>query len=136
MPVFLLFSLTLHIDLTDFSMSKDLFRTIDRAIRHERLYADADLMRENVLERFNIGRHRLNSLLNTYAGGKTFPQYINAIRMEVAYDLLTYHPEMTIADVAREVGFSAPNLREQFKRCYGITPAEYRAGLIADSEDI
>jgi AraC-like DNA-binding protein len=117
-------------------MSKDLFRTIDRAIRHERLYADADLMRENVLERFNIGRHRLNSLLNTYAGGMTFPQYINAIRMEVAYDLLTYHPEMTIADVAREVGFSAPNLREQFKRCYGITPAEYRAGLIADSEDI
>jgi AraC-like DNA-binding protein len=50
--------------------------------------------------------------------------------MEVAYDLLTNRPEMSIADVAREVGFTAPNLREQFKRCYGITPAEYRAGLI------
>ena len=49
----------------------------------------------------------------------------------VAYDLLTYHPEMTITDVAREVGFTAPNLREQFKRCYRITPAEYRAGLVS-----
>ena len=46
------------------------------------------------------------------------------------------HPEMTITDVAREVGFTAPNLREQFKRCYGITPAEYRAGLQKDSGDI
>ena len=42
---------------------------------------------------------------------------------------------MTITDVAREVGFTAPNLREQFKRCYGITPAEYRAGLIVNDEE-
>ena len=82
------------------------------------------------LNRFGIGRHRLNDQLNTFADGMSFPQYINSIRMEVAYDLLTNRPEMSIADVAREVGFTAPNLREQFKRCYGITPAEYRAGLI------
>ena len=42
---------------------------------------------------------------------------------------------MTITDVAREVGFTAPNLREQFKRCYGITPVEYRAGLIVNDEE-
>ena len=68
----------------------------------------------------------------------SFPQYINSIRMEVAYDLLTNHPEMTIADIAREVGFTAPNLRLQFKRCYGVNPAEYRAGLVTtdDEEDI
>ena len=92
-------------------------------------------MRDDVMKRFGISRHRLNDLLNAHAGGMTFPQYINAIRIEVAYELLTYHPEMTITEVAREVGFTAPNLREQFKRCYGITPAEYRAGLITDSED-
>ena len=120
-------------------MDKDLFKNVDSIIRNERLYAQVNLMREDVMQRFGIGRHRLNDLLNNFAGGMTFPQYINAIRMEVAYDLLTNHPEMTIADVAVEVGFSAPNLREQFKRCYGITPAEYRAGLIADDgleEDI
>ena len=110
-------------------MDKKLFKSIDATIRAERLYADVNLMREDIMQRFGIGRHRLNNLLNNHTNGMTFPQYINAIRMEVAYDLLTGHPEMTITDVARHVGFTAPNLREQFKRCYGITPAEYRAGL-------
>ena len=116
-------------------MSQDLFKTINATIRKERLYADIDLMREDIMERFGIGRHRLNDLLSTYANGMSFPQYINAIRMEEAYDLLTNHPEMTITEVARQVGFTAPNLREQFKRCYGITPAEYRAGLAPDADD-
>jgi AraC-like DNA-binding protein len=116
------------------AMDKELFKTIDTIIRKERLYAHVNLMREDIMNRFGIGRHRLNDQLNTFADGMSFPQYINSIRMEVAYDLLTNHSEMSIADVAREVGFTAPNLREQFKRCYGITPAEYRAGLIAPED--
>ena len=89
-------------------MSQDLFKTINATIRKERLYADIDLMREDIAKRFGIGRHRLNDLLSTYADGMSFPQYINAIRMEEAYILLTDHPEMTIAEVARQVGFTAP----------------------------
>ena len=117
-------------------MDKDLFKTINSIIRNERLYAQVNLMREDIMERFGIGRHHLNNQLNAFADGMSFPQYINSIRMEVAYDLLTNHPEKNITDVAREVGFTAPNFREQFKRCYGITPAEYRAGLtIADGSD-
>ena len=115
-------------------MKKDLFKTIDTVIRQERLYAQVNLMREDIMQRFGIGRHSLNNQLNAFADGMSFPQYINSIRMEVAYDLLTNHPEMTITDVAREVGFTAPNFREQFKRCYGVTPAEYRAGLVIDDD--
>jgi AraC-like DNA-binding protein len=116
-------------------MDKDLFKTMDSIIRNERLYAQVNLLREDIMRRFNIGRHHLNDQLNTFADGMSFPQYINSIRMEVAYDLLTNHPEMTITDVASEVGFSAPNLREQFKRCYGISPAEYRATLIPSDDE-
>ena len=115
-------------------MDKDLFKTIDKIIREERLYAQVNLMREDIMERFGIGRHRLNDQMNAFADGMSFPQYINSIRMEIAYDLLTNHPEMKITEIAREVGFTAPNLREQFKRCYGITPAEYRAGLAIDDD--
>lgn len=115
-------------------MDKDLFKTIDKIIREERLYAQVNLMREDIIERFGIGRHRLNDQLNAFADGMSFPQYINSIRMEIAYDLLTNRPEMKITEIAREVGFTAPNLREQFKRCYGITPAEYRAGLAIDDD--
>ena len=116
-------------------MSQDLFKAINATIREERLYADIDLMREDIMKRFGIGRHRLNDLLSTYANGMSFPQYINALRMEEAYALLTDHPEKTITEVARQVGFTAPNLREQFKRCYGVTPAEYRASLISEPDD-
>ena len=115
-------------------MDKDLFKTIDKIIREERLYAQVNLMREDIMEHFGIGRHRLNDQLNAFADGMSFPQYINSIRMEIAYDLLTNRPEMKITEIAREVGFTAPNLREQFKRCYGITPAEYRAGLDVDDD--
>lgn len=115
-------------------MDKDLFKTIDKIIREEHLYAQVNLMREDIMERFGIGRHRLNDQLNAFADGMSFPQYINSIRMEIAYDLLTNRPEMKITEIAREVGFTAPNLREQFKRCYGITPAEYRAGLAIDDD--
>ena len=116
-------------------MDKDLFKTIDTVIREEHLYAKANLMREDIMKRFNIGRHHLNDQLNTFADGMSFPQYINSIRMEIVYDMLTNHPEMRISDIAQEVGFTAPNLREQFKRCYGITPAEYRAGLDATDDE-
>ena len=46
--------------------------------------------------------------------------------------MLRDEPDKAIADIAQEVGFTAPNLREQFKRCYGVTPVEYRAGLVED----
>jgi AraC-like DNA-binding protein len=111
-------------------MTKTLFQTIDQTIRSERLYAKIDLMREHVMERFRISRHRLNALLRLNTDSSSFPQYINAIRLEEAYDLLTNHPKMTITEVAHKVGFTAPNLREQFKRRYGMTPSEYREGGI------
>lgn len=81
-------------------MDKDLFKTIDSIIRNERLYAQVNLMREDIMKRFGIGRHHLNNQLNAFADGMSFPQYINSIRMEVAYDLLTNHPEKNITDVA------------------------------------
>ena len=110
-------------------MSKDLFKKIDSTIRSERLYANLSLMREDVIKRFGIHRHRLNDLLNQYAGGMSFPQYINNIRVEEAYGLIARHPEMSIAQIALAVVFTPSNLREQFKRRYGMTPTEYRTHL-------
>ena len=110
-------------------MCKELFERIDSVIRSERLYANVDLMREDVMRRFGISRHHLNDLLNQHAGGLSFPQYINDIRVKEAYELISHHPEMSIAEIAFEVGFTAPNLRDQFKRHYGMTPMKYRMHL-------
>ena len=111
---------------TDDNADADFFSTIDAAIRSERLYSDLTLQRQDICDRFGIRRHTLNNLLSTYANGQTFPQYVNSLRMEEAVILLRDHPEMTLADIAATVGFTPANLREKFKRQYGMTPAEYQ----------
>ncbi len=102
------------------------FSEIDTAIRNERLYADAGLQRQDICDRFGISRHTLNDLLAEHADGLSFPQYINTIRLDEALRMLRDEPEKTVAAIATEVGFSSANLREQFKRKYGMTPVEYR----------
>ena len=106
-----------------------LFHTIDSTIRIERLYADITLQRQDVCERFDIRRHALNDLLSAYAGGCSFTQYINAIRMEEAVKLLRDCPDMTLTAIAATVGFTPANLREKFKRQFGMTPGEYRQNI-------
>ena len=104
----------------------ELFEHIDATIRHDRLYANVGLQRQDICDRFNINRHTLNDLLAEHADGLSFPQYVNTIRLEEALCLLREKPDMTISDIAAEVGFTPANFREQFKRKYGITPIEYQ----------
>ena len=103
-----------------------IFNEIDAAIRSERLYTNIGLQRQDICDRFGISRHTLNDLLTEHAGGLSFPQYINDIRLEEVIRLLRNEPAKTVSTIANEVGFSPANLREQFKRKYGITPADYR----------
>lgn len=105
------------------------FSDIDSAIRTERLYTNMGLQRQDICDRFNISRHALNDLLAEHTGGLSFPQYVNIIRLDEALRQLRDEPAKTISAIASEVGFTPANLREQFKRKYGITPAEYRQNL-------
>jgi AraC-like DNA-binding protein len=107
----------------------ELFEHIDTAIRTERLYANVGLQRQDICDRFNISRHTLNDLLARHADGQSFPQYVNTIRLEEVLYLLRDEPAKTISAIATEVGFTPANLREQFKRKYGMTPGEYRQNL-------
>lgn len=114
---------------SDDRSNADLFAAIDATIRSERLYANVTLQRQDVCDRFGIRRHTLNSLLSTYSKGQSFTQYVNAIRMEKAVSLLRDSPDMTLTAIAAAVGFTPANLRDKFKRLYGMTPAEYRQNM-------
>ena len=106
--------------------NSDLFYDIDTAIRNEQLYKNVNLQRQDICDRFSISRHTLNDLLAEHTNGLSFPQYVNNIRLEVALRLLRDEPTKTVSAIATEVGFTPANLREQFKRKYGMTPADYR----------
>ncbi len=107
----------------------ELFARIDGAIKSENLYANKYLQRQDIIDRFGLSRHNLNNLLNTFADGQSFPSYINSIRLTEAKKLLKNKTDMNISAVAEAVGFSPANLRDQFKRRFGLTPAEYRQSL-------
>ena len=109
--------------------SIDMFNEIDAAIRGEQLYVNAALQRQDICNRFGIRRQVLNELLSRHANGLTFPQYINTIRLDESLRLLRDEPQMSIAAIARAVGFTPANLRNKFKRKYGVTPKEYRLNL-------
>ena len=110
----------------DKNESADLFHDIDTAIRSERLYKNVNLQRQDICDRFGISRHTLNNLLAEHADGLSFPQYVNNIRLKEALRLLRHETTMTVSAIATEVGFTPANLREQFKRKYGMTPVDYR----------
>lgn len=109
-----------------------LFRTIDHCIRSERLYANANIQRQDICDHFNLRREVLNQLLTTHAGGQSFPNYINGIRLSEACRLLRDEPAKTVVAIADEVGLSPRYLRRLFFEQYGVTPTEYRAGLPND----
>lgn len=108
---------------------RTLFERIDGTIRKEKLYTNAKLQRQNIVERFNINRHALNDLLSAYAGGMSFTAYINNLRLQDAIHLLHEKPELSISDIAEAVGFTPATFREQFKCQYGMTPTEYRQNI-------
>lgn len=107
----------------------ELFGLIDGIIRQERLYADESLQRQDILDRFDISRRTLNDLLAVHADGQSFTAYINAMRLEDAVRLLREQPEMSLTDIAENVGFTPSTFRDQFKRQFGMTPTEYRQNL-------
>ena len=108
---------------------ESLFPVIDATIRTERLYANQHLQRQDVCDRCGISRHQLNSLMVRHTGGLSFPQYVNAIRLQEALELLRDKPDMTNTAIAAAVGFTLSNFRQQFKKKYGMTPQEYRQNM-------
>lgn len=106
--------------------SQVLFQEIDNAIRSERLYANASLQRQDILDRWNLRRQTLNDLMAIYADGDSFPSYINKIRLDEAVEMLRESPALTIGEIAESVGFTMANFRIQFKQRYGMTPVEFR----------
>ena len=108
------------------SEQESLFRTIDSRIREERLYANINFQRQDVLDKFGISRATLNLLLNTYADGQSFPVYINKIRLEEACDILEKDDQKNISDIAVEVGLAPHNFYRLFQQHFGQTPVQYR----------
>jgi len=92
-------------------------------------YADPDLSSESVAAECGISKRYLQTLLA--GSGTSFVQELNATRLDRASDLLT-DPRargLSIAEIAFRTGFLDPGyFTRLFRKRFGITPREWRAG--------
>ncbi|MDT8860194.1 response regulator [Alkalihalobacillus sp. MEB130] len=86
-------------------------------------YRDLSMM--DVTDRFNISVSHFSLLFKKHTG-QTFVNYLNAVRINKAKELLTEN-DLKIYEIAEMVGFiSPPHFNRVFKQINGYSPKEYR----------
>ena len=59
--------------------------------------------------------------------GEKFIDYLSALRMEAAADILTGNSNLSVLDVCNMVGYNHLGyFYKKFKKHYGLTPMEYK----------
>lgn len=104
-----------------------LARQILRRIESD--YSDPELSQERVAAASGISKRYLQALLA--GSGTSFVQELNATRLDRASDILLDHRAagLSIAEVAYRSGFLDPGyFARQFRKRFGISPSEWRAG--------
>ena len=105
------------------------FKEADKRIMKERLFANPDFGRDDLMRLLGVDKNTLPTLLQNYTGTNV-PGYINIKRMEYAVSLIKEHPEYTLGAIAEACGIKSPaTFIRNFKAAYDMTPSEYRQQL-------
>jgi len=96
-----------------------------------RNYQDARL--DETARQFGYSSAYLSRMIKRYTG-KTFSAIVADVRMQKAWELLR-DTDMSVSRIAQEVGcFDASHFGKKFRKKFGITPAQCRAGEEAVGE--
>ncbi|GFZ97140.1 putative two-component response regulator [Paenibacillus marchantiophytorum] len=103
-------------------------KLIQEMILSMRERLDQALTLKEEADRIEFSPNYLGQLFKE-ATGQTFHEYLVALRMEKAGELLR-NPKLRIYEVADQVGYRyMPYFSKQFKETYRMTPVEFRNGL-------
>ncbi|MEM9496029.1 MAG: helix-turn-helix domain-containing protein [Pseudomonadota bacterium] len=92
----------------------------------EQLFLDPDLTLKDLAARTGATPRELSEAING-AGGKSFFEFVNAMRVDHAKKLLQEKPPKRILDVAYASGFNSKTaFYDAFKRAVGQTPSGFR----------
>ncbi len=105
---------------------KNIIGRMEAAMKQERAYAVEGITIKSMAAELEITVHQLSEILNRYTG-KNFNSYINCYRIEEAKRLLIEQPDMSIIDIAGEVGFSSSSMFSTiFSKNEGVSPRDFR----------
>ena len=90
-------------------------------------YADPNLMLQDVADEVHVSQSHFSTLFSQETG-LTFTQYLTALRLGKARELLST-TALRSSQIAREVGYNdAHYFSYLFKKHTGVTPSDYRKG--------
>lgn len=110
--------------------------SLDRLMRHERLYRDETLTIAALGSKLDIPEYRLRRLINQRLGYRNFNAYLGKWRLGEAMAALAdpKQGEVPIATIALDAGFNSLGpFNRAFKAETGLTPTEYRAHALASA---
>lgn len=106
-------------------MAKDIASLLAEAMKREKLYMKPHLTLGELAERLGTNRTYLSRYFNQ-SQHKTFFEYINAMRIKIAVDMLE-RTNYTLDVVAEKSGFnSLSTFRRAFVSTYDMSPSVYR----------
>lgn len=102
------------------------FKEVDKRIMKERLFANPEFGRDDLVRLFGVDKNSLPGVLSRYANTNV-SGYVNIKRMEYAVELMKQHPEYTLAAIAEACGIKSPaTFIRNFRNTYGMSPSEFR----------
>ena len=104
-------------------------RRVDEILEYVNNNYHLPLINEEIAARFYYHPNYLNSIIKSETG-KSLREYINAVRVEHAADMLL-NTDKTVAEIAQLSGFyDMPHFIRCFKSLHGTTPGRSRASYI------
>lgn len=90
-------------------------------------FTEPNLTLTRLAQRLDSKEHRLRCLINQYLGYRNFSTYLNSQRLPLACDWLQNKPQLSITDIALELGYgSITSFNRAFKSQYQQSPRDYR----------
>lgn len=112
-----------------------LFTRMNLEILSHQLYLDPGFSRASVMARFRIPAYKFSSIFKEF-GGCTFSQYIQNCRLDYAVKMMRENPLWSLKAIAKASQMSNGSFYSQFKKKYGMSPSDFKAGEASAAPDM
>lgn len=103
---------------------------LQEVVNTKEIYSNPELKINDLAQKMNISAHQLSQLLNDNLG-KSFPNFINEIRIEKACELMEIDNRLKLEAIGYEVGFNSKStFFAAFKKIKGTTPLTYKENVV------